>query len=38
MARIMGVSPYTLRSWEQGKAKPPYDIWRLHKDRFADIF
>ncbi|WP_420323204.1 hypothetical protein [Lacrimispora amygdalina] len=30
----MGVKHFTLRSWEQKKAKPPYHIWRLYKHLF----
>ena len=36
LAEIMGVKPFTLRSWEQNKAKPPYTVWRLHKHLFND--
>lgn len=40
LARIMGVKHVTLRAWEQGKAKPPYHIWRQYKylfDKSIDI-
>lgn len=36
LASIMGVSHPTLRSWEQKLAKPPYNVWRLHKHLFSD--
>lgn len=36
LAAQMGVKHFTLRAWEQGKAKPPYHVWRLHKDLFDD--
>jgi len=36
LAAIMGVKHLTLRSWEQKQAKPPYHIWRLHKNLFDD--
>lgn len=32
LAGLLGVNPYTLRSWEQKKAKPPYHVWRLFKE------
>lgn len=34
LAQILGVNPYTLRSWEQKNAKPPYHIWRQFKTLF----
>ena len=36
LAQLMGVKLLTLRSWEQKQAKPPYNIWRLHKHLFDD--
>ena len=36
LAQLMGVKPFTLRSWEQKQAKPPYNVWRLHKHLFDD--
>ena len=32
----LGVKEFTLRSWEQGKVKPPYHVWRLYKDLFDE--
>jgi DNA-binding transcriptional regulator YiaG len=32
LAALLGVNPYTLRSWEQKKTKPPYHAWRLFKE------
>ena len=32
LAGLLGVNDFTLRSWEQRKAKPPYHVWRLFKD------
>lgn len=34
LAERLGVNPLTLRSWEQGQAKPPYHIWRRYKHLF----
>lgn len=34
LAQLMGVKHFTLRSWEQKQAKPPYHIWRLYKHLF----
>ena len=34
LAAIMGVKHFTLRSWEQKQAKPPYQVWRLYKQLF----
>ena len=34
LAQIIGVKQYTLRSWEQKQAKPPYHKWRLLKRLF----
>jgi len=31
LAEIMGIKHTTLRSWEQGLAKPPYNVWRKIK-------
>lgn len=36
LAQLMGVKHFTLRSWEQKQAKPPYNVWRLHKHLFDD--
>ena len=36
LAQLMGVKHFTLRSWEQKQAKPPYHIWRLYKHLFDD--
>lgn len=36
LAQIMGVKHFTLRSWEQKQAKPPYNVWRLYKHLFDD--
>ena len=32
LAGLLGVNDYTLRSWEQRQATPPYHVWRLFKD------
>ena len=32
LARCLGVKPFTLRSWEQKQAKPPYHVWKLFKE------
>lgn len=34
LALILKVNQFTLRSWEQAKATPPYHVWRLFKDLF----
>ena len=34
LAQLIGVKHFTLRSWEQKQAKPPYHIWRLYKHLF----
>lgn len=34
LAEMMGINHLTLRSWEQGKAKPPHNTWR----RFRNLF
>lgn len=34
LGNLLGVKPFTVRSWEQKKAKPPYHVWRLHKYLF----
>lgn len=31
LAALLDVNQFTLRSWEQEKAKPPYHIWKLFK-------
>ncbi len=36
LAALMGVKYFTLRSWEQKQAKPPYHIWRRYKHLFDD--
>ena len=36
LAQLMDVNHLTLRSWEQKQAKPPYNVWRLHKHLFDD--
>ena|GEM_PF-3303181 len=36
LARLLGVNDYTLRNWEQKKAKPPYHVWRTFKELIAD--
>ena len=36
LAQLMDVKHLTLRSWEQKQAKPPYNVWRLHKHLFDD--
>ncbi len=36
LAAIMEVKYFTLRSWEQGKTKPPYHIWRQYKHLFDE--
>ena len=36
LAQLMGVKHFTLRSWEQKQAKPPYNVWRLYKHLFDD--
>ena len=32
LANKIGVKFFTLRSWEQKKAKPPYEKWKLIND------
>lgn len=32
LADFIGVKHFTLRSWEQNKAKPPYKIWKKYKE------
>ena len=32
LAKLLGVNPFTLRSWEQKQAKPPYHLWKLFKN------
>lgn len=32
LAELLCVNQYTLRSWEQKQAKPPYHVWRLFKE------
>lgn len=29
LAELLDVNQFTLRSWEQKKAKPPYHVWKL---------
>lgn len=36
LAELLGVNQFTLRSWEQKKAKPPYHIWKLFKNLCTD--
>lgn len=36
LGKLLGVKPFTIRSWEQKKAQPPYHIWRLYKQLFDD--
>lgn len=36
LAQLMDVKHLTIRSWEQKQAKPPYNVWRLHKHLFDD--
>lgn len=36
LAAKIGVKHFTLRSWEQGKTKPPYHIWRQVKHLFDE--
>lgn len=36
LAAEIGVKHFTLRSWEQGKTKPPYPIWRQVKHLFDE--
>ncbi|WP_429086414.1 helix-turn-helix domain-containing protein [Brassicibacter mesophilus] len=37
LAELLGVNQFTLRSWEQKKAKPPYHIWKLFRNLCNDI-
>ena len=36
LAAQIGVKHFTLRSWEQGKTKPPYEIWRQYEHLFDE--
>lgn len=36
LASRMGISEFTLRSWEQKKATPPYILWRRYRKLFED--
>ena len=36
LAEYMGVKHFTLRSWEQQKAKPPYHMWVTYKSLLDD--
>ena len=30
LATLLGISPYTLRDWEQGISKPSFRMWRRY--------